>query len=158
MKQEELNEVLRLHKLWLENNSDGVRANLRRADLRGADLRRADLRGANFRDADLAGADLAGADLRDADLRDANLRGAALRDTNLKSANLVGADLDFSVFPLWCGSFNIKVNERLPIQLIYHICKMKIETDDVDLKRLLKLKTFRKVANKFHRVKECGTV
>ena len=123
MKQEELNEVLRLHKLWLENNSDGVRA-----------------------------------DLRSADLMDANLRSADLRRADLRSADLSDADLDFSVFPLWCGSFNIKVNERLPIQLIYHICKMKIETDDADLKRLVNSKTFRKVANKFHRVSECGTV
>jgi len=48
MKQEKLTEILKLHKLWLEDNPDGVRVDLRRADLQGADLRRADLRGADL--------------------------------------------------------------------------------------------------------------
>ena len=116
-------EILDLHKKWLDNNPDGVRADLRgaylsgadlswanlgganlsRANLSGADLRwanlgganlrLADLRGANLRLADLRGADLRGADLRWADLRWANLGGADLRWANLGGANLRGANL-----------------------------------------------------------------
>ena len=35
---QELDEILRLHKLWLEDNKEGVRADLRSADLSRADL------------------------------------------------------------------------------------------------------------------------
>ena len=59
MEQEQLKEVFRLHKLWLEDHADGVKANLRGAYLSGADLRGADLRGAY-----LGGANLGGANLR----------------------------------------------------------------------------------------------
>lgn len=55
MKQEELNEILRLHKLWLDNEDGGENANLRGADLTDADLRHANLRGANLRGANLSG-------------------------------------------------------------------------------------------------------
>ena len=46
--QEELNEILRLHGMWLRGGEGGVCANLRRANLSEADLRVADLRGANL--------------------------------------------------------------------------------------------------------------
>ena len=39
MEQEQLKEVFRLHKLWLEDHKDGVRANLIGANLGGANLR-----------------------------------------------------------------------------------------------------------------------
>ena len=104
MTSEELTEVLRLHKLWVESHPDGKRAYLERANLRGADLRGAylrgaylgdaylgdaDLRGAYLGDANLGGANLGGADLRDADLRDANLERAYLRGADLRGANLI---------------------------------------------------------------------
>ena len=43
MKQTELTEVLRLHRMWLSGKDSGVRADLSGADLRGADLSGADL-------------------------------------------------------------------------------------------------------------------
>ena len=67
----ELQEALRLHLLWLDDDPEGVRADLRGADLSGADLSEADLRGADLSRADLRGADLSGANLRGADLREA---------------------------------------------------------------------------------------
>jgi hypothetical protein len=84
----ELQEVLRLHVLWLQNDPEGVMADLRVANLRGADLR-----GANLREANLIGADLSGANLRDADLRRADLIGAYLSGANLRRANLGVANL-----------------------------------------------------------------
>ena len=89
----DLNKILDLHKKWLGNNPDGVRAELREADLRLANLGEADLRWANLRGADLRGANLRGADLRGADLRWADLSGANLRGANLRGANLRGANL-----------------------------------------------------------------
>ena len=56
--QEELNEFLRKHKLWLKNEEGGERANLSGANLSMANLSRADLSGA-----DLSGANLSGATL-----------------------------------------------------------------------------------------------
>ena len=78
MTSEELTEVLRLHKLWVESHPDGKRAYLERANLRGADLRVAYLRGAYLGDAYLGDADLRGAYLGDANLGGADLRGADL--------------------------------------------------------------------------------
>ena len=68
MKKTELDEILKLHKMWLNNEEGGKRANLF-----GADLRSADLSCANLRSADLSGADLSCANLRSADLSCANL-------------------------------------------------------------------------------------
>jgi uncharacterized protein YjbI with pentapeptide repeats len=68
-----LDKILENHKLWLANNSNGQKADLRRANLRGADLRLADLSGADLSGADLRRANLRGADLRLADLSGANL-------------------------------------------------------------------------------------
>ena len=85
---EELKEILELHKKWLDNKEDGVRANLSYANLRSANLSSADLRYANLRYANLSSADL-----RDADLSSANLSTADLSYANLSSANLSSADL-----------------------------------------------------------------
>jgi len=46
-----LAEIIRLHELWLKDDPEG-----KRADLRGADLSGADLSGADLQDADLSGA------------------------------------------------------------------------------------------------------
>ena len=89
----ELEIILRKHKLWLIDHSDGQRADLRDADLLGADLRWADLRWADLQGADLRMANLWGADLRMADLRMANLLGAKLHETDFFGANLQRADL-----------------------------------------------------------------
>ena len=115
---------------------------LSNADLSDADLSDADLRGANLRSADLRGADLGGANLRGADLGGANLRGANLR----------GADLDYSCYPLWCGSLHLKADKRLACQLAYHLCSM--QCDDADYIKMRN--SILGFANQFHRVDECG--
>ncbi len=122
MKQEKLQKILEAHKKWINSEDDGVRANLRGADLRGADLRGADLSGAN--------------------LRRANLRGADLR----------GADLDFSCWPLWCGSLAVKVCKRIAVQLAYHFCRLDCDDPEYIAARNAILD----FANQFHRVNECG--
>ena len=48
MKIEQLKEVLELHKKWLDNEKDGVRANLRGADLYGAKYGDVILKGTPF--------------------------------------------------------------------------------------------------------------
>ena len=104
--------------------ADLTGANLRDADLRGVILTGADLTGADLRDADLTGANLHGADLTGAVLTGANLRGADMRGADLRGANLTGANLDFSCWPLWCGSNGVKVDARIAAQLAAHFCAL----------------------------------
>ena len=111
-----IQEVLAKHKKWIADEEGGQRADLRDANLQGADLRGADLQGA-----DLQGANLWGADLQRADLRDAYLWGADLQRADLRDANLQGADLDFSCWPLWCGSRGVIVDLRIVYQLLAHV-------------------------------------
>ena len=84
----ELQEALRLHRLWLDNDPEGVRANLSGANLSEADLYEADLREADLSEADLREVDLSGANLSEANLSGANLREADLSGANLYEANL----------------------------------------------------------------------
>ena len=89
------------------------------------------------------------ANLSGADLRWANLSGADLRWADLR-----GADLDYSVWPLWCGSLDVKVDARIAAQLAYHFCRL--ECDDPEyIKARNSIVDF---ANRFHRVDECGKV
>ena len=144
------------------SDADLIGANLIGANFSDANFSDANLRGANFSDANLRGADLRGADLSDANLRGANfsdanlrgadLRGADLRGANLRGANLRGADLDYSCYPLWCGSLHLKVDKRLACQLAYHLCSM--QCDDADYIKMRN--SILGFANQFHRVDECG--
>lgn len=58
MNKAELSKILELHKKWLNNECDGVRADLRRANLSDANLSDADLRCADLSSANLSSADL----------------------------------------------------------------------------------------------------
>ena len=97
----------------------------------------------NFKEgkrADLCGADLCNANLRNADLCGANLRNADLR----------GADIDFSCWPLWCGSFDVIVDRRIAAQLAYHFCRVICDAPEV----VQCQKALYQLANTFHRVGE----
>ena len=89
----ELNKILSNHKLWLMDESNGIRADLSGVDLEYADLDGADLGDANLSGADLGGANLSGANLWYADLRGADLRYASLECADLGYADLGGANL-----------------------------------------------------------------
>ncbi len=100
------------------------------------------------------------ANLSYADLRSANLSYADLRYANLSYADLRYANLDFSAFPLWCGGLDVHIDDRQATQLLYHLVRnVKYSKNTSDkLKRLCKLKSLVKQANKFHRVDECGAI
>ena len=93
----ELKDILEKHFLWLREDPNGERANLRGADLRRANLRRANLCRADLSVADLSKADLSGAILRKADLSGANLRGVNLCGADLREADLRWADLSETI-------------------------------------------------------------
>ena len=150
MNKDELKIILENHKIWLNDNNLG-----KRADLQGIDLKYANLKYTNLRDANLQGADLRYADLRGANLKGANLQrvylqGADLQDADLQRADLRGTNLDFSVFPLWCGGKNWIVDEKLPRMLAAFICSMKC--DDQEIKEMQKL--LLPYAKKSHRAKD----
>jgi len=98
--------ILEKHKKWLNNDSEGERANLSDADLSDADLSDADLSDADLRYANLSDADLSDANLSDADLSDADLSDADLSDADLSDADL--SDAENVQYPIVCperGSF-----------------------------------------------------
>ena len=128
MTQEELNIVLEKHKKWLYEKEGGERANLRGAHLRCANLERANL-------------------------ERANLEGASLEGANLERANLRGANLDYSCWPLWCGSLrDVQIDKRIFAQLAYHICRVIVDDDECKAAQ----RALYPIANQFHRVDECG--
>jgi len=43
-----------------------------------------------------------------------------------KRADLRGADLDFSCLPLWCGSFDMKVDDRIVSQIFCHFTRLNV--------------------------------
>ena len=125
---DELAEILSKHKIWLNKEVGGIRADLywtdlRMADLYGTDLRRADLRWVNLSGADLRWANLSRADLRwanlsGADLRWVNLSGADLSRANLYKADLRGAVLsgaDLSRADLYLADLHGAKNLNFPI-------------------------------------------
>ena len=150
MEDKELKEVLDSHKKWLSKKDDGVRANFRHADLRGVDLRCVDLRYA----------DLQGADLRCVDLRYADLQGTDLRDADLRDVDLRGADIDYAAWPLWCRSLDAYIDDRIAIQLLYHLLRPVQASPYVsqEIKERLLTDDLIDLANRFHRVVECGEI
>ena len=102
MKENQLKNVLALHRKWINDEPGGKSANLR------------------------------GADLREADLRE--------------------ADLDYSCWPLWCGSLDVRVCKRVAAQLAYHFCRLDCDDPEV----IAAQNALIPLANQFHRADECG--
>ena len=106
-----LEEILEQHKLWLQDNNTGCRANLNGAELLGADLsyknlshatlRRANLQNSCLRCTNLYSADLRGVNLQNSDLRDANMCDAKLYGTELLGADLRGVELPDNTFVIY---------------------------------------------------------
>ncbi len=150
---DELAEILKNHKMWLENNANGKRADLSWADLSDANLSVANLSVANLSGANLSRADLSMANLSMADLSGANLSGA-----NLSWADLSGANIDYSALPLWCGSISAHFDDRQIKQIAYHMVRAGLNsqnTSEETKQQLIKIVDF---ANGFHRVGECGEI
>ena len=84
----------------------------------------------------------------------AALSRADLCEADLRGADLCEADLDYSCWPLWCGSLDVKVDARIARQLAYHFCRL--DCDDPEY--LEARKAIAEFANGFHRVDECGVI
>ena len=88
----ELDNILKLHLQWINNEGKDIRADLSYANLSGANLSSANLSSAN-----LSGANLSGANLQKANLSGADLVGADLQRANLSGANLTNTLLEGKV-------------------------------------------------------------
>ncbi len=104
--QEELQEFLRKHKLWLEGEEGGERADLSFTDLDGARLDGASLVGARLDGARLVGARLVGA--------------------RLDGARLVGARLDDLRCPISCPEYGAFIGFK---KANGHIVRLQITED-----------------------------
>ena len=108
---------------------------------------RRDFSGKNFSGLDLREITLSEADLSEADMAWTNLSGADLTGADLTSADLSGANIDFSAWPLRCGSLNVKVDKTIAVQLMYHACAL--DCDDPEYREArAKVLDF---ANQMHR-------
>jgi len=51
-------------------------------------------------------------------------------------ADLIGADLtraniDYSAWPIWCGTYNVKVDKNIAAQLAMHFCWLNCDDPEV---------------------------
>ncbi len=104
-----IQEMLKKHRNWINNQAGGERAVFDGQNLRGVNLEYANLRYTILTGADLSCSSLLGADLQGA---------------SITNANLAGANIDFSCWPLWCGSRGVKVDKRIAAQLAAHFCAL----------------------------------
>ena len=86
------------------------------------------------------------------------LSGIGGQKANLRGANLRGADLDFSVLPLWCGSLSANFDDKHIVQIIYHAVKAGKQSTNTSPELKAELGSFVDIANRFHRVEECGMI
>ena len=131
-----------------------VGANLFKAELQCADLSETCLSHANLRSADMSAADLDAADFDNADLTGAKLCCASMCGANLQYANLSEASIDYASWPMWCGSFGVKVDRKIAVQLAYHFCRLDCDDPDYMAAR----EALASFANNFHRREFCGEI
>ena len=176
--QEELNELVRKHKLWLECKEGGEKlvlvncdlsgsnlsgSNLSRSNLWRSNLSGSNLSGSNLSRSDLSGSDLSGSNLSGSDLSGSDLSGSDLWRSNLLGSDLSGSDLsgsnlDYSVLPLWCGSLKANFDDKQLIQIAYHLVKAGLNSNNASNETKAELEKLIAFANKFHRVDGCGEI
>jgi uncharacterized protein YjbI with pentapeptide repeats len=122
------------------------------ADFGDANLTRANCSGSNFCMANLRCTNLYRTIFRNGNLNSVDLNDAETFLTDFREADLTNANLDFSSLPLWCGSFDMKVDAKIMRQIAYHFCRLKCDDrESIDMQNALL-----DFANKFHRT-EMGT-
>ena len=77
---------------------------------------------------------------------------------DLRDANLRGANLDYSCWPLWCGSLFPIIDKRIACQLLYHAMMAMQWCDDSEVKEFLANKQAIALANQCHWADDCGKI
>lgn len=101
---------------------------------------------------------LVGYNLSRSDLSYCNLSRSNLSRSNLSGSNLSDSDLDYSCLPLWCGSLSAHFDDRQIIQIVYHAVKAGFNSPNVSEYVKSELRKVAGLANRFHRVDECGRI
>lgn len=72
----------------------------------------------------------------------------------MQGANMQGANIDYASWPLWRGSLEAHIDDRIVIQLLYHVLSPAYYSPYVseELKRALLTPKLVAIANRFHRV------
>lgn len=65
---------------------------------------------------------------------------------------------DYSSFPLWCGTLRANFDDKFIYQLAYHLVRAGISSTVTSKETKEELSKIIPLANKFHRVKECGYI
>ena len=173
MNQEELDIVIERSEKYWNGEPEGEIAKLNGAvmiglDMRAANMRDADMSDANIRDAYMSGTDMSWANMSGTDMRSAYMSGANMHGTNMSWADICGAyindadmkgtNIDYSCWPLWCGSLRAQIDERIARQLLYHVLSAVSHSKNCseEFKAALLTETNVTVANGFHHVKGCG--
>ena len=107
-----------------------------------------------MREVDMRGVDMREANMREVDMRGVDMRWADMRGVDMREADMRGVDIDFSCWPLWCGSLDVTVDKRIAAQLAYHFCRLVCDDDEVKQAQ----KMLAPLANQFHRVEGCGRI
>ena len=92
---------------------------------------------------------------RETEFAPIDLTDADLTHADLTRANLADADLDFSGWPLWCGSLRLKTDERQRKQIAYHLASLFVHAENVTDEEKAIYSAIATYANGFHRVGEC---
>ena len=98
--------------------------------------------------------------LLDAIKENKDLRYSDLRGSNLRGSNLSDSNLDFSCMPLHCGDLKGGYDDKQIIQQLYYVLSHAMHSENCSktLKKKLLTKGNVNIANKFHRVLECGEI
>ena len=124
-------------------------AKMNYANMNGAKMNNAKMNYANMNGAKMNSAKMNGAEMNYAKMNGAEMNGAEMNDETT---------LDFSTgLSFKCSSFGIKASLRLAAQLLYHFERINF-TACPEAEEIKNLPQVKALANKFHRVQECGKI
>lgn len=134
--QDELNEILRKHALWLGDDDEGERADFSDTDLSGLDLSNENLININFVDARLISTDFRNSKLNDSVFENAELSCANFSGSDLSSVNFIYSSLDkvnLSDTDLWNVIGNMVEIKSLQLErwaVVYTSDRLQISTEN----------------------------
>ena len=86
------------------------------------------------------------------DMINAVVMNVDMKRVDMRHADMSDVDMDYSCWPLWCGSLDVKVDARIARQLAYHFCRLVCDDPEYISAR----NALVDFANGFHRVEDCG--
>lgn len=155
--EESIKEKTKSHELWLRGEREGQCLTLTGRDLSGTSLQKLCLQEVNFKNSILKNVDFQDSDMQrtvlsEVDAQNSNFCGVDFFGTDFQRADFRGVNMDHSCWPLWCGSFDVKVDKRIAAQLAYHFCRLDCNDPEYIRARNMLID----FANQFHMAKDCG--